>query len=284
MQKSKDIRKGEIKAVALNDYLSSIVNSITNARKNADIQSIEIAKDYSNDKYMKHLSIPRVKIKDIKLNIPFAIDSFGDENKTGKKNDKNFILSQILSDTKEYFGEDKIPDEVDYFIKKEIFLNFDKNTKSRRYLNSLSKNIADGVVKAIDNSEYSEEILGVVKERIAPEVLSLSTKKTKKSRKKNREEISLTHNLNDSSISNVKLSDVKKDFKNFLQSRLDDKVFLQNNDKEIGQTNVIAHSHLLKDLPQDSLVRIEATIVEESLEWSYEDGDNGRVVRRLLPE
>lgn len=56
----------------LNEYLGGIVSEITAARKMADMQTVEIAKEYAKDDLLKHFSIPRMKVGTVDLTIPFA--------------------------------------------------------------------------------------------------------------------------------------------------------------------------------------------------------------------
>ncbi|MFX6808023.1 hypothetical protein ABTH26_20155, partial [Acinetobacter baumannii] len=41
-------------------------------RKMADIQTLEIAKEYAQDDLLKHFSVPRMKVGTVELTVPFA--------------------------------------------------------------------------------------------------------------------------------------------------------------------------------------------------------------------
>nr|WP_314496855.1 hypothetical protein [uncultured Chryseobacterium sp.] len=56
----------------LSEYLGGLVTEIASARKMADIQTVEIAKEYAQDDLLKHFSIPRMKIGTVDLTVPFA--------------------------------------------------------------------------------------------------------------------------------------------------------------------------------------------------------------------
>ncbi|MBK1894555.1 hypothetical protein [Chryseobacterium paridis] len=56
----------------LNEYLGGIVSEIATARKMADLQTVQIAKEYAQDDLLKHFSIPRMKVGTVDLTIPFA--------------------------------------------------------------------------------------------------------------------------------------------------------------------------------------------------------------------
>jgi len=56
----------------LNEYLGGIVSEIASSRKMADLQTVEIAREYAADDMLKNFSIPRMKIGTVDLTITFA--------------------------------------------------------------------------------------------------------------------------------------------------------------------------------------------------------------------
>lgn len=57
----------------LNQYIGGIVSSITSARSMCDMQTAELAKQYSGHDLLKHFSVPRMRIADIEMTIPVAM-------------------------------------------------------------------------------------------------------------------------------------------------------------------------------------------------------------------
>jgi len=57
----------------LGDYLGQLLAEITIARAQADLEAVRIAELYANHEYLKHFPIPRVRVKDIDLDIPIII-------------------------------------------------------------------------------------------------------------------------------------------------------------------------------------------------------------------
>ncbi len=60
--------------ITLKDYIGNIQKEITNARVQADLETLLIAKEYANNPLLKHFSVPNIRMKDVELNIPVAID------------------------------------------------------------------------------------------------------------------------------------------------------------------------------------------------------------------
>lgn len=58
----------------LNEYLGGLFSSITDARVMADVQTVQVAEQYAKHDLLKHFSVPRMRISDIELTIPVAIE------------------------------------------------------------------------------------------------------------------------------------------------------------------------------------------------------------------
>lgn len=256
----------KIEPIILKDYLATLVNSISKARVEADIKSVMIAKEYSEDKYMKHLSIPRMKIKDVQLDIPIAIHNF--PKKSDGNIDNQDLMSKVYSDVKNYFMIDAIPEDTSYLIRKEIFSHIDKLEKGN--LHSIK-------------SEDKEKNIDSFSKKISNKVLELVVKsKDKKIILKSISEKDPSINISRSQKS--KINKLEKDFNTFLKNQLLEYSRKLRKKTKLENIEVIAQPHILKELPENSLVRIKANIIEESLEWSYEDDDGGNIKKRLLPE
>ena len=61
--------------ITLKDYLGGIYKEITNAKVQSDLETLVIAQEYLNDPMLKHFSVPNIRMKNIELNIPVAIDT-----------------------------------------------------------------------------------------------------------------------------------------------------------------------------------------------------------------
>lgn len=61
--------------ITLKDYIGKIYKEITNAKVQSDIETLAIAEEYVNNPMLKHFSVPNIRIKNVELNIPVAVDS-----------------------------------------------------------------------------------------------------------------------------------------------------------------------------------------------------------------
>lgn len=57
----------------LSDYLNYLYNEVIQARKQADLAAIEMAKEYANHEYLKYFKAPRFTIPSVKMEIPIKI-------------------------------------------------------------------------------------------------------------------------------------------------------------------------------------------------------------------
>lgn len=57
----------------LNQVIGTILQDIGKAKQTADVLSKEIGEQYKNDAILKHFPIPRVGIKDLTINLKFAV-------------------------------------------------------------------------------------------------------------------------------------------------------------------------------------------------------------------
>lgn len=65
--------------IKLSDYLDYLHNEIIQARKKADENAIETAKEYADHEYLKYFKVPRFSMPNIKLDIPLKISDLDAE-------------------------------------------------------------------------------------------------------------------------------------------------------------------------------------------------------------
>ena len=58
----------------LNEYLGSVISSLTNARVMADLQTVKVAEEYAKHDLLQHFSVPRMRVDD-ELTIPIALEA-----------------------------------------------------------------------------------------------------------------------------------------------------------------------------------------------------------------
>jgi hypothetical protein len=69
------LNKKEKTMAKLDDYISGLVSSVARARYSADIQVAEVARLYKDDDVLKCFAVPHMRIGDIEIDLPYALDS-----------------------------------------------------------------------------------------------------------------------------------------------------------------------------------------------------------------
>ena len=93
----------------LKDYISGLIASVTEARYYADSQSAAIARQDRNDNVLSSFSIPRMRIGDIDIDFPYAIDYLNSSGDSVVPNEEKTFeaLRKTLCSA---FGVEEIPD------------------------------------------------------------------------------------------------------------------------------------------------------------------------------
>lgn len=61
--------------ITLKDYIGKIYKEVTNAKVQSDIETLAIAQEYVQNPMLKHFSVPNIRIKNMELTIPVAVDT-----------------------------------------------------------------------------------------------------------------------------------------------------------------------------------------------------------------
>lgn len=83
--------------IKLSDYLNYLYNEVVEARKYADTLSIQTAKEYAKDDYLKFFKAPRFTMPSISLEIPIKITELDADVKYEIKMDEQDFLKDINS-------------------------------------------------------------------------------------------------------------------------------------------------------------------------------------------
>lgn len=59
---------------SLNDYIANLLAGVANARMQADLESMRIARIYAADPLLQHLPVPRFRLPTVTLDLPVGID------------------------------------------------------------------------------------------------------------------------------------------------------------------------------------------------------------------
>lgn len=229
----------------LNDYLGSIISSVSNARVMADVQTVKLAEDYAKHDLLQHFSVPRMRIADVELTIPVAIEATQED----LVDDVDIINNQsfnklVYSEVVKNLGRTSLPLQASREVRSALATSA-KDLEAK--VNQMRK------LSPVE--DYSEQ-LGVKIMQIAVENKLI----------KNADDFS-TANLSE----RVKIIAEKQIVANSAKTSL-------------GDMNVMVESHLLREQNPENIVHIKMKITEDGMEWQQAEQSDGSISRRLLPE
>ena len=231
----------------LNEYLGSLVSSITNARVMSDIQSVKVAEEYAKHPLLQHFAIPRMRIDNVELTIPVALDAFEEKTETiYEPIDNKKFNSLVYKQAANSIGVSKLPEELSRSLMSEIAQKTQaleqeiRITKNLDPLKSFTQSILISLIK-------QSEKFGLIK---------ITDK-----RKFDLEKIQ-------SNINNVLTKEIK----------------IASEKKIIENLNVIVEADKLREKKPESLVYIKMKISEEGMEWHKMESSKGEIEKKLLPE
>ena len=105
----------------LNEYIGSLVSSVTNARVMSDIQTVKVAEEYAKHNLLKHFSVPRMRIDNIEMTIPIAMDELSEKTETEYEPIDNAKFNSIVyKELVNSLGLTKLPSDLSQNIRTEI--------------------------------------------------------------------------------------------------------------------------------------------------------------------
>ncbi|TWI00636.1 hypothetical protein IQ05_01293 [Flavobacterium tiangeerense] len=233
--------------IKLNDYLGSIVASFTNAKIMSDLQTVKLAEEYAKHDYLKHFSIPRMRIDDVEMTIPIALDEIENISKPPVIGfDSIKINTLVYSFLLEKFGVLKITKEPTKLLQ----------TETARQVSILEKQIK------ITNSHDS--ILGFSKEIVVYYLKII-------------EKYAL---VNKEVLAKMNIDLIVRDLITVLMRE----ITISKEVEALANLNIVVEANKLRELKSENLIFIKLKISENGMEWSRSENAKGEIESKLLPE
>lgn len=237
----------------LSDFLGGLISGISDARVNSDLQSLKIAENYAKDDLLKHFAVPRMRVVNVELNIPVAIDKLLEKNQKVYEpiDNKSFSTKayrQILS----CLEENKLSNDISRILRTSIAENLQiLETKIRvnqveDSLMDFSNNIALKVIEQV-SSIYKGEKKRILEDRKA-------------------------------------LLNLQNNIDKGLYTSLKDEIKLKTENTILDSLNVIVESDKLREVKPENVIMIKMTLSEQGMEWIKMENNKGEVINKLMPE
>ena len=231
----------------LNDYIGSLVSSITDARVMSDIQTVKVAEEYAKHNLLKHFSIPRMRIDDIEMTIPIALDELKEKTETEYDPIDNIKFNAIVyNELVNNLGLTKLPNEVSQTLRSKIA----KQTQVLEQEIRIAKNLSP-------LKYYCKDLILLIL-HIESQLLKLKADVKRK----------------------VDIDAMPQ----YLEKILAQEIKLQSEKKSIEDLNVIVEAHKLREQKPENIIYIKLKISEDGMEWNRTENNEGEIESKLLPE
>ena len=232
----------------LNEYLGGLFSSITDARVMADVQTVQVAEQYAKHDLLKHFSVPRMRISDIELTIPVAIE--GLTERSGYQLDPigNAEFKRINArELARFIGYTELPPVA-----------------AQKLLTALDSRITALVEQIKAEGEIQKPIMTFA-DRIVADLFEIGV------------EARLHEGKFPDGYRQEEIAKSAYELGLGLVTGVVDKPVLD-------QLTVIAESHRLREQRPEDVIRIRMKVSEDGMEWQTLQRDDGTLERKLLPE
>jgi hypothetical protein len=235
----------------LKEFLGGLVSSISESRVQSDLQTITIAKEYAKDNLLQNFAIPRLRIENVELTIPIAIEDTQLVQREAFKNSiNNAIFSKITLDkVLETFEVKELPSDY-----QRVF-----QSKITDYVN-----LFEAQLKVDDAQKSLETYVRNIVEFTGENMLSIS--KAIQKRAWNKQQL-VTYQTK-----------LEADLKESLFKEI-----IEENELK-SFTNIIVEASKLREIKPENLIMIKMNITEQGMEWIKMENSDGKEVSKLMPE
>lgn len=232
----------------LNEYLGGIFASITDARVIADVQTVQVAEQYAKHDLLRHFSVPRMRISDIELSIPVAIEGLSERSGYQLAPIGNADFKRICArELSRFIGYTELPPVAAQRFQSALDVRIpalvegirDSGDVYKRMMTYADDIVADlfaiGIEARLHEGKFPD---GYRHEEIAKRCLELG--------------MGLVTGVIDKPV--------------------------------LDQLAVIAESHRLREQRPEDIIHIRMKIGENGMEWQTSENSDGTIERKLIPE
>ncbi|WP_341504080.1 hypothetical protein [Gallaecimonas sp. GXIMD4217] len=271
----------------LNDILGALVSGVAHARRVADAEVMRIARFYRRHEYLNGLTVPRLRINKIALDLPVLFDDVVPA-KPAEANDPAYIaqctrdalekslqqFDDLMQQRHKEFNEeqmalaksllDGLPDRLDFFQK----MQYSRLQLMKRMLEKSATHEPVSDIVIIDEvGDSTEELLSDLIQEAVHQVA----------------EGLFADNIREKVTSDVLGSDFIKLLVKDVRAQAED-VAVRVPTQPASFTVRVDTESIKNAASPNSVTRLRLVLTEEGLEWSTESDEQGGTSWKLLPE
>ncbi|MEM6684923.1 MAG: hypothetical protein AAF617_03920 [Bacteroidota bacterium] len=262
--------------ITLKDYIGKIYKEVTNAKVQSDIETLAIAQEYVANPLLKHFAVPNIRIKDLELTIPIAVDKT--ETITNHYTDRevqDVYVAAFYKVTDDFFP-DKTPQVQQYYIDIRPQVEQQAATQAVQTATDLREvtiaatpsttDVANADTAAVETQMAQRATVGETSESSVSYTTIVVGEAERYSDAVHAAFVGQFADQNEFRVAMV--AEIEKN----LPPRL----------PEIQDLPVIVETQRLKDLNDpSSLISIKVNITDDAMEWTTDVDENGNAVQRL---
>ena len=228
----------------LQDYIGNLVASVQHARVSADLQAVRAAESYAKHELLEHFPVPRMRLKDVEMTIPVAVNVGRTQKKTN--------LEPL--DNREF-------NSVAY---KEVLAGLGVKSMASSESRKLRRVISE-------QSDIFERELLVGGETQSMKNFSLAVATAAVEPK-------------EGLPSDVSKSELTTRISDRLSQKLSSMIKPAATQSMVDDLDVAIEADILREKLPENLLSIKLTITEEGVEWHRMEAKDGKISRKLIPE
>lgn len=255
--------------ITLKDYIGKIYKDVTNAKVQSDIETLAIAQEYVQNPMLKHFAVPNIRIKDVELTIPVAIDKAERIVKHYTEKEVQEVYEQAFIKVNNQLLPNLTEDKKAYLAEIQPELSRKAQVESARTIAEINK---------LDTVSSEASTLAPEKDTT---VKTLSTQESDTSSTYAMTINKAAHRFVDASFGFVgEFYKEERVYRDTLVKEIE--INLQPRLPKIEDLPVIVETQRLKEINNPaSLISIKVNITDDAMEWTTDVDENGNAIQVL---
>jgi hypothetical protein len=259
--------------ITLKDYIGKIYKEVTNAKVQSDIETLVIAQEYVQNPMLKHFAVPNIRIKDMELTIPVAVDKAETVARPYTEREIQDVYEQAFIKVNNELGADLTEEKIAFLKQKEPEVSTKAQAESVQTFSELPQ-------ANIVSSESTDSVLKPESEAVR----TVSVESAESAETSSAYSLAVNKAANRfADISYGFVAEVFREeavYRNALVQEIESN--LQPRLPEIQDLPVIVETQRLKEINDpSSMISIKVNITDDAMEWTTDVDDEGNTVQRL---
>lgn len=270
--------------ITLKDYIGKIYKEVNNAKVQSDIETLAIAQEYVANPMLRHFSVPNIRIRDMELTIPVAVDATQTVTREYTEREIQNVYEAAFFKVNADLFPNQTADQVAYLesIKPEL--------SAKAEVSSVEAAASLRTASAADSIESAPQADTQTDTQTASRTTEETIIKTTATQEYASESTTNNYSVATNKAA-IKFAEVSYAFvgDNFVQESVYQDAMVAEIEKnlqprlpEIQDLPVIVETQKLQEINDPSnLIKIKVNITDNAMEWTTDIDENGNAVQVL---